>query len=283
MTIPPLAQRHGHRGVAHLRVAVLEVLYEAKKNGECVGGAEIGRWAGIFREGGYAQKQGNDAIVWGVLSSLVKDALLAAGCERIFTEKASGACRDRPRNVSARSTRWPCASSQPPAGRRVIRDRNGAARSGNTQGAARPGNRVSCATIPGRPDRRPGRQPIHLSRGRRLRRRSATPPGQATVPGRPRGGAGPVPPAGAGRGSGGGPSARPGAGAPPASPVGPRPRTAGSPREAPGESGRPACACEPACRTAAHPARERRRKVTGARPGARATEGHPASTKIDRN
>ncbi|MCY4007926.1 MAG: HNH endonuclease signature motif containing protein [Rhodobacteraceae bacterium] len=76
MTIPPLAQRHGHRGVAHLRVAVLEILYEAKKSGECVGGAEIGRRAGIFRESGYAQKQGNDAIVWGVLSSLVKDGLL---------------------------------------------------------------------------------------------------------------------------------------------------------------------------------------------------------------
>ena len=76
MAIPNIAKRHGHRGVAHLRVAVLEVLYEAKKNNECLGGAEIGRRAGIFREPGYAQKQGNDAIVWGVLNSLVKDKLL---------------------------------------------------------------------------------------------------------------------------------------------------------------------------------------------------------------
>ena len=76
MTIPPLEKRHGHRGVAHLRVAVLEVLYAAKKSGECIGSAEISRRAGIFRESGYAQKAGNDSIVWGVLSSLVKDGLL---------------------------------------------------------------------------------------------------------------------------------------------------------------------------------------------------------------
>jgi len=71
-----LAQRHGHRGVAHLRVAVLEVLYHARKSRECIGAAEIGRRAGIFREPGYAQAQGNDSIVWGVLNSLVKDNLL---------------------------------------------------------------------------------------------------------------------------------------------------------------------------------------------------------------
>lgn len=76
MSLPPLAKRHGHRGVAHLRVAVLEVLYAAKKNDECLGAAEIGRRAGIFREPGYASKQGNDQIVWGVLNSLVKDSLL---------------------------------------------------------------------------------------------------------------------------------------------------------------------------------------------------------------
>ena len=76
MNVPSIAKRYGHRGVALLRVAVLEVLYESKKNGECIGGAEIGRRAGIFREPGYAQKQGNDAIVWGVLNSFVKDRLL---------------------------------------------------------------------------------------------------------------------------------------------------------------------------------------------------------------
>lgn len=76
MSVPPLEKRHGHRGVAHLRIAVLEVLYKAKKAGECIGGAEIGRRAGIFREPGYATAQGNDYIVWGVLNSLVKDGLL---------------------------------------------------------------------------------------------------------------------------------------------------------------------------------------------------------------
>lgn len=57
-------------------MAVLEVLYEAKKNGECLGGAEISRRAGIFREPGYATRQGNDYITWGILNSLVKDNLL---------------------------------------------------------------------------------------------------------------------------------------------------------------------------------------------------------------
>lgn len=76
MSVPVLEQRFGHRGVAMLRIAVLEVLYEARKNGECIGAAEIGRRAGIFREPGLAQKQGNDYIVWGVLNSLAKDELL---------------------------------------------------------------------------------------------------------------------------------------------------------------------------------------------------------------
>ena len=76
MSLPPLEKRHGHRGVAHLRVAVLEVLYVAKKADECIGAATIGRRAGIFREPGYAVKQGNDYIVTGVLNSLVKDGLL---------------------------------------------------------------------------------------------------------------------------------------------------------------------------------------------------------------
>ncbi|MBC6407444.1 MAG: HNH endonuclease [Rhodobacteraceae bacterium] len=76
MKVPPLTQRHGHRGVAHLRIAVLEVLYAARKAKQCIGPAEISRRAGIFREGGYAMKGGNDFIVAGVLNSLVKDTLL---------------------------------------------------------------------------------------------------------------------------------------------------------------------------------------------------------------
>ena len=54
----------------------MEVLYTAKKARECLGAAEIGRRGGIFREPGYAVKQGNDYIVTGVLNSLVKDQLL---------------------------------------------------------------------------------------------------------------------------------------------------------------------------------------------------------------
>ena len=75
------------RGVAHLRYAVLETLYQAKLNNECLGAAEIGRRAFIFREAGYAQKSGNDSIIWGVLNSLVKDKLITK-CQR--TTKRDG-------------------------------------------------------------------------------------------------------------------------------------------------------------------------------------------------
>ena len=83
MQIPSIGERHAHRGVAHLRVAVLEVLYEAAMNSECLGAAEISRRAGIFREAGYATKQGNDTICWGVLNSLVKDYLITKCVQRI--------------------------------------------------------------------------------------------------------------------------------------------------------------------------------------------------------
>ena len=81
MVIPPLEKRHGYRGVAHLRVAVLEVLYAAYRNDECIGAAEISRRAGIFREPGHAIKGGNDNIVWGTLNSLAKDKFLEK-CEQ---------------------------------------------------------------------------------------------------------------------------------------------------------------------------------------------------------
>jgi len=76
MTIPLVAQRFGHRGVALLRIAVLDVLYQARKANECLGCAGISRRAGIFREPGYARKRGNDDIVMVVLGSLVKSELL---------------------------------------------------------------------------------------------------------------------------------------------------------------------------------------------------------------
>lgn len=104
MEIPSLEKRHGRKGVAHLRVAVLEVLYNAKKNGECLGAAEIGRRADIFREPGYATKQGNDHIVWGILNSLVKDNLLEKCVQkndRPGWELTETAFRQRDEKVSA--------------------------------------------------------------------------------------------------------------------------------------------------------------------------------------
>ena len=59
-------------GEFHLEEAILDVLLEAKHEGECVGPAEISRRAGIFREPGWAMTSGNDAIVWGILGKLVK-------------------------------------------------------------------------------------------------------------------------------------------------------------------------------------------------------------------
>ena len=71
-----MARRCGIRGVGLLRIAVMEVLYEAALSGECLGPAEIGKRASIFREAKWARKQGNDDIVWGVLSSLAKSGLV---------------------------------------------------------------------------------------------------------------------------------------------------------------------------------------------------------------
>ena len=76
MKIPSLHKRFGHRGVALLRIAVLEVLYLARKGKRCIGGAEIGKRAGIFRKPGWAAKSANDYIVWGIINSLAKDGYL---------------------------------------------------------------------------------------------------------------------------------------------------------------------------------------------------------------
>ena len=59
-------------GEFHLEEAILDVLLEARHEEECLGAAEISRRSGIFREGGFAQKSGNDAIVWGMLNKLAK-------------------------------------------------------------------------------------------------------------------------------------------------------------------------------------------------------------------
>lgn len=63
-------------GEFHLEEAVMDVLLEAAHEDECIGGAEISRRAGIFREpdtpegGGVAA--GNDWIVGGLLIKLRK-------------------------------------------------------------------------------------------------------------------------------------------------------------------------------------------------------------------
>lgn len=61
-------------GMFHLEESVLDVLLEAKHEGDCIGGAEISRRAGIFRDRGegIVSERGimNDAIVTGLLVKL---------------------------------------------------------------------------------------------------------------------------------------------------------------------------------------------------------------------
>ena len=56
-------------GQFYLEEAVLDVLLEAKHEGECIGAAEISRKAGIYRERGVIDTM-NDAIVTGLLVKL---------------------------------------------------------------------------------------------------------------------------------------------------------------------------------------------------------------------
>lgn len=64
------AKEQARLGMFYLEEAVLEVLLEAKYEGECLGPAKISRRAGIFRERGSTDIM-NDAIVCGVLVKLV--------------------------------------------------------------------------------------------------------------------------------------------------------------------------------------------------------------------
>ena len=70
--IPP--KQHARIGMFHLEEAVLDVLLEAKHEGECIGLSEISRRAGIFRDRGegIVSESGmiNDAIATGVLVKL---------------------------------------------------------------------------------------------------------------------------------------------------------------------------------------------------------------------
>ena len=63
-------------GTFHLEEAVLDVLLEAKHEGECIGAAEISRRAGIFRlpETPLPGKgRFNDAIVTGLLTKMLDE------------------------------------------------------------------------------------------------------------------------------------------------------------------------------------------------------------------
>lgn len=64
-------KQHARMGMFHLEEAILDILLEAKHEGECIGAAEIGRKAGIYREAGTAQM--NDAITTGVLNKLADE------------------------------------------------------------------------------------------------------------------------------------------------------------------------------------------------------------------
>ena len=70
-------KEHARMGVSHLEEAVLDVLLEARHEGNCIGPAEISRRAGIFRERGegVVSEEGmlNDAMVTGVLVKLAME------------------------------------------------------------------------------------------------------------------------------------------------------------------------------------------------------------------
>ena len=70
-------KEHARMGVSHLEEAVLDVLLEAKHEGDCIGTAEISERAGIFRERGegIVSEGGmlNDAIATGVLVKLAME------------------------------------------------------------------------------------------------------------------------------------------------------------------------------------------------------------------
>lgn len=65
-------KQHARIGMFHLEEAVLDVLLEAKHEGDCIGPAEISRKAGIFRDRGDVNII-NDAIVTGILVKMADE------------------------------------------------------------------------------------------------------------------------------------------------------------------------------------------------------------------
>ena len=62
-------KQHARIGMFHLEEAVLDILLEAKHEGDCIGPAAISRRAGVFRSPGPTMNM-NDAIVHGCLNKL---------------------------------------------------------------------------------------------------------------------------------------------------------------------------------------------------------------------
>ena len=77
----PVARRSGLTFLSsQLEDAVIEVLFEAKRNGECPGVVEISRRAGIWSGKGEAGKgeagSVTHSIAWGIVLKLYRDGLV---------------------------------------------------------------------------------------------------------------------------------------------------------------------------------------------------------------
>ena len=74
------AERKACLGVRQLEEAVLDVLFEAKRNGECLGVPEISRRAGIYSGKGDTSKgepgSMTHSIAWGIVLKLFRAGLI---------------------------------------------------------------------------------------------------------------------------------------------------------------------------------------------------------------
>ena len=78
-------KQHARMGMFHLEEAVLDVLLEAKHEGDCIGAAAISRRAGIFRDRGQVNII-NDAIATGILVKLFDEGRVQR-CQQHDTER----------------------------------------------------------------------------------------------------------------------------------------------------------------------------------------------------